>query len=106
MMLSLMDKVGCGREAPTPIAEGLFDRSIFSKVESVCRKGEERCFGCLDVSGGSAGGGDLIGPACFVLTASGTLMFDIGSFFDFKQANISNDRLGTSEARGICWRRT
>lgn len=35
MILSLMDRVGCGRDAPTPIAEGLLERSIVEEREVV-----------------------------------------------------------------------
>jgi hypothetical protein len=35
MTLSLIDRVGCGRDAPTPIAEGLLERSIVDEREDI-----------------------------------------------------------------------
>jgi hypothetical protein len=54
MTLSLIDRVGCGRDAPTPIAEGLLERSIVDESEDI--KEEE-----LRLMAGNL----IAAPACF-----------------------------------------
>lgn len=39
-VLSLIETVGWGKDAPTPMAEGLLDRSIFNMMEEAGKEDE------------------------------------------------------------------